>query len=73
MYQAEMLDVARLRDISDFSLDNIIINKDFKIQVRFDNFENAYLAYQTFSKENRALKLTKDESKKVDPRNMTEM
>lgn len=45
---SNLLKVGKLKDISDFSLGNIVISSDFKIQIRFDNFKEAYAAYYAF-------------------------
>lgn len=44
-----LLEVGKLKDISDeFDLNNIVLRQDYKIQIRFNTFEEAYGAYYAF-------------------------
>jgi hypothetical protein len=46
-FQRDNLQVGKLKDISDdFDLDNIVVREDYKISLRFRNFEQALLAYR---------------------------
>jgi len=47
------MEVGQLKDISeDFNLGNIVIRSDFKVQLRFANFKEAYAAYYALLKAN---------------------
>ena len=46
-FMRNLLEVGTLKEISeDFSLGNISVRTDYKIQLRFGNFQEAYAAYQ---------------------------
>jgi len=46
---SNLLEVGRLKDISEeFDLNNIVVRSDYKIQIRFNTFEEAYDAYYAF-------------------------
>jgi hypothetical protein len=48
-YTSDLLEVGKLKDISDeFDLNNIVVKEDFKIQIRFNTFSEAYAAYHAF-------------------------
>jgi hypothetical protein len=48
-YLYNLLEVGKLKDISEeFDLNNILVKSDYKIQIRFANFQEAYAAYQAF-------------------------
>jgi hypothetical protein len=48
-YMSDLLEVGKLKDISeDFDLNNIVVREDYKIQIRFNTFEEALMAYNTF-------------------------
>ena len=43
-----LLSIGKLKDVSEeFDLNNIVVRSDFKIQLRFDNFNEAYAAYNS--------------------------
>ena len=48
-----LLSIGKLKDVSEeFDLNNIIVRSDFKIQLRFDNFNEAYSAYNSLQRVN---------------------
>lgn len=50
-FMGDLLEVGKLKDISeDFDLERIIVRADYKIQLRFDNFQQAYAAYNALEK-----------------------
>lgn len=52
-FMGELLQVGRLKDISeDFDLNKILVRRDYKIQLRFDDFEEARSAFHALQKVN---------------------
>ena len=50
-FMGDTLEVGKLKDISeDFDLERIVVRSDYKVQLRFDNFKQAYAAYQTLQR-----------------------
>ena len=46
-----MLEVGKLKDVSEeFELENIAVSRDFKIQLRFHSFPEAYKAWQALNR-----------------------
>ena len=55
-YMSDLLEVGKLKDISEeFDLNNILVRQDYKIQIRFNTFEEAYAAYYAFSSANKPI------------------
>mmetsp|Transcript_8511 Transcript_8511/g.14333 ORF Transcript_8511/g.14333 Transcript_8511/m.14333 type:complete len:194 (+) Transcript_8511:1680-2261(+) len=50
-FMGKLLEVGKLKDIAHFNLGKVIINKDFIIQLRFQNFMEANSAYYALKKE----------------------
>ena len=49
----DLLEVGKLKDISeDFDLKSIVVRSDYKIQLRFADFEEAYAAYYALQRAN---------------------
>jgi hypothetical protein len=52
-FMSKLLEVGQLKDISeDFDLRNIVVRSDYKIQLRFSNFEEAKTAYHALQSVN---------------------
>lgn len=70
-FMGKILEVGKLKDVaSDFDLNNIVLREGFKIQLRFQNFEEAYEAFHILEKaviEKEELSVLKEEHlKKID-------
>ena len=41
--------MGNLKDVEDFSLNKIVVKKDYEISLRFNDFENAFKAFKCLS------------------------